>query len=348
MKKNCLSAAYFLSALLIPFFTLQAVAQIPTFGGSTITGFVFDSERRPLTQIPVELMNEVNSVLQRMKTDGSGRFVFRGVSQGRFQIRVLPLGTNYEEQTQEVELYGIGASGRPITDNLQKDFYLRPRRSASASSGGNGTIFVQDIPENAKTAYQKAISDLEGSRLEAGVEGLEQALKLFPIYYSALEKLGFIYTTQQKYDKALEVFGKAVAVNPRSFNGWYGLSYSHYALNHSGAAVEAAQKAVTLNSNSENAVLFLGLSLRQAKRYEEAEKSLRQADRITKGLSPDVHWNLALLYAKNLNRYKEAADELELYLKTNPTTPQVDNIRKLIKQYRENPPSNKPQLSSNP
>lgn len=346
MKKNCLAVAYFLSALLIPCFSLQTQAQVTPASGSTITGFVFDPDRRPITQIPVELINEVNSVLQRMKTDGSGRFFFRGVSQGRFQIRVLPLGTNYEEQTQEVELYGIGASGRPIMDNLQKDFYLRLRRSSSTST--SGTIFVQDIPEAAKTTYQKAVSDLEANRVEAGVEGLEQALKLFPTYHSALERLGFVYTTQQKYDKALEVFGRVVAVNPRSFNGWYGLSYAHYALRHSGAAVEAAQKAVTLNSTSEVAILFLGLSLRQAKRYAEAEKSLKEANRITKGLSPDVHWNLALLYAKDLNRYQEAADELELYLKTNPTTAQIDNIRKLIKQYRESPPSNKPELTSNP
>ncbi|MGI9069072.1 MAG: tetratricopeptide repeat protein [Pyrinomonadaceae bacterium] len=337
MKKSSLNAACFVGALLIPFFILQVKAQVPGFSGSTITGFVFDYERRPVAQIQVELMNDVNRVLQRMKTDGSGRFMFRGVSQGRFQIRVLPLGTNYEEQTQEVEIYGIGASGRPIADNLQKDFYLRLRKSGSASS--TGTVFVQEIPEEAKTIYQKALSDLEGNRLEAGVAGLENALQLFPTYYLALEKLGLVYATQQKYEKALEVFGKAVLVNSRSFNGWYGLSYSHYALQQSQAAVEAAQKAVTLNSNSEDALLFLGLSLRQAKRYEEAENPLKQADKIAKGLSPDIHWNLALLYAKNLNRYRDAANELELYLKTSPDTTQTDNIKKLIKKYRERPPS---------
>jgi tetratricopeptide (TPR) repeat protein len=83
----------------------------------------------------------------------------------------------------------------------------------------------------------------------------------------------------------------------------------------------------------------LGLSLRQAKRYEEAEKALRQADKITKGLSPDIHWNLALLYAKNLNRFNDAANELELYLKTSPDKSQTDNIKKLIKKYRETPPA---------
>lgn len=338
MKKNSLNAAWVVSALLIPFFILQVKAQVPGFSGSTITGFVFDSERRPVAQIPVELMNDVNSVLQRMKTDGSGRFMFRGVSQGRFQIRVLPLGTNYEEQTQEVEIYGIGATGRPIADNIQKDFYLRLRKSGSVSS--TGTVFVQEIPEEAKTIYQRAVSDLEGNRLEAGVAGLENALKLFPTYYMALEKLGLVYATQQKYEKALDVFGKAVIVNSRSFNGWYGLSYAHYALKQSQAAVEAAQRAVTLNSNSGDALLFLGLSLRQAKRYEEAEKPLKQADKIAKGLSPDIHWNLALLYAKNLNRYRDAANELELYLKTSPDIGQTDNIKKLIKKYRESPPPN--------
>jgi tetratricopeptide (TPR) repeat protein len=337
MKKNILNAACFISAFFIPFFILQVKAQVSGLSGSTITGFVFDSERRPVAQIPVELINDVNSVLQRMKTDDSGRYIFRVASQGRFQIRVLPLGTNYEEQTQEVELFGVGPSGRPIRDNLQKDFYLRSRQSGSVSA--TGTIFVQEIPEEAKTIYQKALADLEGNRLEAGVAGLENALKIFPTYYLALEKLGLLYTTQQNYEKALDVLGKAVVVNSRSFNGWYGLSRTYYALKQSEAAVEAARKAVSLNSNSENALLFLGLSLRQARRYDEAEKPLKQADKIAKGLSPDIHWNLALLYAKNLNRFTDAANELELYLKTTRDTTQTDNIKKLIKMYRENPPS---------
>jgi tetratricopeptide (TPR) repeat protein len=340
MKDNRLLAICFLSSFLLPFLTIQAQMPESPFSRSTISGFIFDSERRPISDIQVELMNDFNSVLQRTKTNGSGRFFFRGVSQGRFQIRVLPLGTNFEEQTQEVEIYGVGASGRQLMDHVQKDFYLRVRRSSTSTSAVPGAIFVQEVPEEAKTIYQKAVTDFDGGRVEAAVAGLENALKLYPTYYLALEKLGLIYTGQQKYEKALDVFGKVVAVNSRSFNGWYGLSYVNYALKQWAAAVEAAQRAVSLSSNSEDALLFLGLSLRQARRYEEAEKSLKQADKITKGASADVHWNLALLYAHNLKRYKDAANELELYLKTNPGIPNADSIKKLIKQYRENPPSN--------
>ena len=340
MKKNSLFAI-FVAMFLIPCVRLSGQTQ------SAISGFVFDEQRRPVGEVKVELLNDVNSVLQRTKTTGSGRFFFRAVPQGRFQVRVLSLGTQFEEQTQEVELYSIGAAGRPVMD-IQIEFYLRLRKTSPYSSTGNGAIFIQEIPKEAETVYQKALSDLESNKVDAGVEGLERALKLFPTYYLALEKLGLVYTTLQKYQEALDVFGKAVAVHSRSFNGWYGLSYAHYALKQSEAAVEAAQKAVSLNSNSADALLFLGLSLRQAKRYEEAEKSLKQADSTTKGLSPDVHWNLALLYAHNLNRYTDAANQLELYLKTTPDTAQTANIKKLIKKYRENPLSSKPVLTSTP
>ncbi|MDX6612899.1 MAG: anaphase-promoting complex subunit 3 [Blastocatellia bacterium] len=334
LRNHSVKALCLVGALLFLF--VQAQGQFPTLPASTITGYVFNSERRPIAQVQVELIGDVDGILQRMRTDDSGRYLFRGVTQGRFQIRVRPLGTIYEEQTQDVELAGMSASGRPIRDTIQKDFYLSPIKPRSASTAG--AIFVQEIPEEAKAVYQRAVSDLDGNRLEAGVAELEDAVRLFPTYYLALERLGLIYTTQQKYEKAVGVFGKAVAVNSRSFNGWYGLSCAYYALKQSDPAVEAAKKAVNLNSSSDDAFLILGLSLRQAKRYEEAEKPLRQADKITKGLSPDVHWHLALLYAKNLNRFPEAADELELYLKTTPDTSQAENIKKLIKKYRETPP----------
>jgi tetratricopeptide (TPR) repeat protein len=348
MRKSS-AIAVVVSAFLIPFFTLQAQAQDPSSGTgnpsptqnrSTISGFVFDQQRRPIAEIPVELLSDVNLVLRRTKTNGSGRFFFSQLSQGRFSIRVLTFKTEFEEQSQDVEIYGVGFGGRALADNVQKDIYLRLRKEATTSSHSPGAIFVQEVPAEAKQVYAQAILDFDGNRLEAGIEGLEKALRLFPTYYLALEKLGLAYTNQQKYERAREIFGKAVEVNTRSFNGWYGLSYVNYALRQPEAAIEAAQKAVSLNSSSNNALLFLGLSLRQAKRYEEAERSLKRADALAKGLSPEVHWNLALLYAHNLKRYKDAANELELYLKTHPGTSQADNIKKLIKLYRENPPAN--------
>lgn len=304
---------------------------------NTITGFVFNQQRQPVVQIPVEVLNEVYQVLQRTRTDGSGRFFFSSLSAGRFSIRVLPLGTNLEEQTQEVEIVNFVRSGSATSENAQKDFYLRLRRDAQTANAVTGTLFVQDIPETAKKTYEKAVAAIEEKRTEEGMIGLQSALKILPTYYLALEKLGIEYIKQQKYENARNTLTQAVTVNARSFNGWYGIGYANYGLRQSQAAVEAARKAVSINSNSIDAFILLGISLRQAQQYAEAEKTLKQAGKISNGNSPDVHWNLALLYTHNLKRYKSAADELELYLKVKPGVENAAIIRKLIAQLREKP-----------
>lgn len=302
---------------------------------NTITGFVFDTQRNPISQIPVEVLNEVNQTLQRTRTDNSGRYFFSGLSAGRFSVRVLPYGTNFEEQTQEVEIVNFVRPGSSTSENAQKDFYLRLRRDAREANGITGTVYVQDIPQEAQKFYNKAISELENKRDETGIQELLNALKVFPDYFLALERLGREYIKQQKYDYAQAAFIKTVSVNQRSFGGWYGLSYASYALGKPEIAIEAAQNAAKLEPSSVDAALILGISFRKAKRYQDSEKSLLKAKKLANDQVPDVHWNLALLYAYNLKRYKEAADELELYLKIQSENVKADNIKKLIAQLRE-------------
>ena len=153
----------------------------------------------------------------------------------------------------------------------------------------------------------------------------------------ALTKLGLLYIGEQKFEKAIDVLTQAIKVNERSFTGWYGLGYSAYSLNKPEAAIIAAQHALELEKNSVNALFILGLSQRQLKKYEAAEKSLIQAKKLDKGKTSEINWNLALLYAHNLKRYTDAANELETYLKNDPEAPNKEAVRKLIKQFREKP-----------
>lgn len=333
-------SSVFLFLCCLAWIGIFAQSAVPQFR-NTITGFVFDSQRNPVSQIPVEVQNEVNQTLQRTRTDNSGRFFFSGLSAGRFNVRVLPLGTNFEEQTQEVEIINIvRPGGFSTSDSAQKDFYLRLRRDAKEANAVTGTLFAQDIPREAQKSYNKAIDEFASKRDEAGIQELLKALKTFPDYFLALERLGREYMKQQKYDIARAVFTKTVSVNQRSFNGWYGLSYASYALGQSDIAIEAGQNAVKLEPASIEAKLILGISQRRAKRFQEAEKTLLEAKKLAKGLFPDVHWNLALLYSHNLQRYKEAADELELYLKAQPDDAKAGNIKKLIAELRQKSNSN--------
>lgn len=298
-----------------------------------ISGQIFGINRRPLSDVYVELINEINTVLFRIRTDGSGRYFFSGMPAGRYLVRARPFATDYEEQTQEVEL--VTAVGRRNTpESLQKDFYLTSRRDTNKQPSVTGVIFAQEIPDEAKRAFERALVELDANRLDTGIQELESATKIFPDYYYALDRLGSELLKKQRFAEAAKAFERAVVINARSSNSWYGLSFSLYAQDIIPGSIDAAKKAVALAAESADINIMLGIALRKGKMYSDAEKALLKAKKLTKGKSADASWNLALLYAYNLNNKRLAADELENYLKIQPAHPDAEKLRQLIGQYR--------------
>jgi tetratricopeptide (TPR) repeat protein len=99
-------------------------------------------------------------------------------------------------------------------------------------------------------------------------------------------------------------------------------------------AIESMRRAIILDQSSINANLWLGMLLRETSKLNEAETYLKQADQLAASKSSDAQWQLALLF-NQLKRYKEAADELELFLKTQPDAKDKALIKKLIQRFRE-------------
>lgn len=316
-------------------FCLVLVLQGIAYGQrNRISGQVFGADRRPIPELYVELLNEVSSVLQRTRTNGGGNYFFTGMSAGRFTVRVRPFGTDYEEQSQEVDIVNIVLGGVSSSDSQQRDFYLRPKRDASKPTGSPGVVFVQDVPKEAQREYEKAIIDLDTSRVDAGILELENAINIFPDYFMALDRLGVEFLKLQKFPDAKKIFERAVAVNTKSANSWYGLAFVLYSQNLVTESIEAAKKAVALAPESPEINLILGIALRKGRQYTDAEKSMLKAKKLSNGKSADVHWNLALLYTYNLKDNRLAANELESYLKIKPDHPDAERLRQLIRKLR--------------
>lgn len=327
-----LKLAAFITLALVCFAGAESVsAQQST---SRITGQIFGEGRRPLTDVYVELKNEVETVVQRTRTTSGGQYTFINLTAGRFYVHVRPFGTNYEEQIADVEIT-TRVGGRNVSDIQYKDFYLKARSGTKTTAPGQpGVVFAQEVPDEARRLYDKAVTDLAEGRTDAGVTGLEGAVKAFPDYYAALERLGAEMLKQQRYADAETRFAKAAAVNPRSGNSYYGLSFARYAEKKFPESIEAAKKAVEIAPDSADFNLMLGIALRQGRNYIDAERSMLKAKKITNGLSADASWNLALLYVYNLKNNRLAADELENYLKVNPDHPEASRLKKLIAQFR--------------
>jgi tetratricopeptide (TPR) repeat protein len=306
---------------------------------------VFGSDRKPISDVNVELLDDLGRTIARTRT-AAGRYAFYRLSSGRFKVKVLPLGTNYQEQEQEVEIANFrralpsGGTVQSGLSNEQKDFYLVPRRGAVNSV--TGVIFAQTIPEPARKLYDQAITDLENKKDKEALVGLKGAIEIFPEYFAALERLGLEYNriglSVEYYDAAAVLLSKAVGVDPRSHTSWYGLAYALYSLKIFDRALESIKKAVELNPSGPQTLLLYGVLLRQDKRYEEAEKQFLKVKELTNENNVEAHWELALLYAHDLKRYKKAAEELRLLLKLRPDAKNADAIRKLIADFEAKAP----------
>jgi tetratricopeptide (TPR) repeat protein len=308
-----------------------------------IYGHVFDSAHHPIPFIYIELMNDYYQMIARTRTDGSGQYSFKNLSSGNFKVKVIASGTDYEEQVQDVTIINFGrqtASGPVMSggEARELDFVLRPRKSASSTSvtaNAPGVIFVQQVPEAAQRIYDQAVRNLDGGkRTEQGIAELKSALEIYPDYYLALERLGTEYVRQEKYEMANPVLTKAIDVNPRGYQSLYSLGVAKYHLKEKPAALELLTRALAVSPNSVNAHLWLGIILRQSGRFAEAETHLKRADALGNNKVAEAHWQLALLY-NQLKRYRDAADQLELFLKAQPDSRDTEKIKELIKQLRE-------------
>lgn len=320
---------------------ITVLAAAAAQGRNAIYGRVYGPSGRPVADVFVELLDDVNSTVARGRTDTSGRFTFGGLSDGRFRVKVMPLGTDYLETIQEVTLYSVSAVQGSGADRQQVDIQLKYNERANAGpfAIGPAVVFTQEVPAAAKKSYEEGLNFLREKKEKEGFDSLRKAIEIFPDYYQALDRLGAEYATRGNTNRSFYEAGgillaKAAQINPRAYTTAFGLGWTQYHLGQIDQAVENLQRATTLYGKSPDAYLWLGKALRRASKLDQAEQALRRANELSSGKVADVHWQMAQIMSDQ-KRYKEAADELELFLKAQPDTTDAEKIRGVIKQLRD-------------
>ncbi|HEY8563538.1 MAG TPA: tetratricopeptide repeat protein [Pyrinomonadaceae bacterium] len=304
---------------------------------NSISGIIFDADRRPVPTIDVELLDEFERLLRTTKTTTSGLYIFQGLGAGTYYVQVKTFGTNFRETKERVQ---IGQTNRTSStgkltgsESLQINFTLQFQRRDDAPLN-NEVVLAQNVPREAEKHFENALKKLKDRKSDEALMDLENALRVFPEYFLALEKIGYEYLAKGRFADAENAFARALAVNAKSFSAKSGLGIAEYKLGNLRDAVKTLEESLVLNQSSANSFLFLGKIHRELKEFEKAEANLKKAKELAKNKLADVHWELALLYYYSLNRPRDAANELELYLKAKPDADK-SRIEKLIKAMRE-------------
>jgi tetratricopeptide (TPR) repeat protein len=323
LEEYAMSSPVSLLTLIIYLVTLLGTSQT----SFTILGTVRDKGGRPVPSIRVSLLNQDYQTMGTEFADTSGRFKFNAVPQGRYSVRVEPVGTPYEEQTQQFELVSLSASTNRRQETHMVDFILKTKRSTTMSSEP-GVIFSQTVPANAKAEYERGLSGLKDSSSDDGIMALTRAIELFPDYYAALELLGTEYVKREKFDAAVPLLLHAQEVNRNAPRTLYALGVAHLKLKRSAEAVDWLLKASAYDADNSNIYMMLGLAY-GSNRMDDAEAAFKKAYKLGGPQVADVHLYLAAIYNKK-EHYPEAVRELELYLKESKEVKDRNQIKTMI------------------
>src|SRR6478672_2845202 len=109
-------------------------------------------------------------------TDLSGRFSFPGLAGGTYQLTADGDGVNFETTTIYADVTAFGSSPQSFSQDIQ----LRPIAHKAAAQAGVVNAFAQNVPATAQQALELGLKLTAEGKIEAGIEKMREAIKIFP------------------------------------------------------------------------------------------------------------------------------------------------------------------------
>jgi Tfp pilus assembly protein PilF len=310
-------------------------------GINTIQGRVYfpsgQSAAGKTVKVSLESVSSFGSFSTVVDQDGS--FRFRSLQAGSYTV-VVDAGKEYEIARETANIDREASPGGRI---IQVAVQLHFKVDASNPS-------FAGVPQNALDFYQKGTAAAQKGNSKGATEFLSKAVAAYPNFSLALNDLGIQYLKLAQMDQAAETFEALLKLKPNDAAAHQNLGIALY---NQGIAfvnqqkLDEAQKkldgaeahlreAIKLNSAGPTAHYYLGLTLIKFRAYDEAQKELELAINHGGDNLAQAHRYLGGLY-QSAHKNKEAADELEKYLKLDPKATDAERIRGIIKDLRSKP-----------
>ena len=164
----------------------------------------------------------------------------------------------------------------------------------------------------------------------------QAAVKIFPEYLAAINKLGEQLAVLKKPEEAQAAFEKAIAINPKFALPHINLGILFVEQERYDEAIVALENGARADDSYPVSHLKLGEALmsKQPPDYDRAEKELTRA--LELGKREFVYVRLQL-FNLNLRRQRldKAAEQLEAYLKEAPDAPDVEQVQQRLDKVKK-------------
>lgn len=331
-----------LSALsLCHILSLTCQAQIGTLqqgNGFTVFGRVYLPSGKPAPRVKVYLEG-TRALPQETLSNDQGDFEFRGLAAGRYKLTAKNL-----EAPEQYSDPAESETSRAYSNRLQINVYLRLPLLSNNAAINAGTVSIaevgQNVPKDARKAYEQGLKLQKEKKADQAITQFNQAIKIYPEFFQALTERGNLLLQQNKLAEAEADFTQALKQNPKYPAALRGLGHCQIQQRNFPAALGNLEMAYSLEPQVPMTLLLLGYANLSLNRYEEAKVCLQEAIKIGQDNAARAHVYLAEVYAHEKG-FKEAADEIQTYLKINPNAADAAKLKEIEAKWRENSKSSK-------
>lgn len=311
--------------------------------GHTIRGKVRNAAGVNVSRTSVALERN-GAMVEQTVTNNEGDFTFSGLTDTSYTVIVAAV--DYNPASESVEFFRSAALDQPgelrtveITLVLKEG--VRPPRA--------GINFVQDVPPAARAAFEAGLKLSRENLIAEAIASYENAVKLFPGYFNARLNLANEYARQGKLQEAITNLEAARVVNPKDDRVYDLFARVMMQQRKYSVAARIYGEATRLNPAETQYLIARATALIEqvvvidaapAKADEERSFALAEAERIlAQALKQneklaEVHLQLARVYEKRSER-KQAAEQLERYLRKAPTAKNAEQIKDAIRTLRQ-------------
>jgi tetratricopeptide (TPR) repeat protein len=321
-----------LSFLAFSFFVLiqAAPAQQPINHpdrlSNNLTITVQDNKGQPVPDARVELRD--------MTGVGSGQVVASGYTNrnGMYEVSSLPDGQldivvqkNLSQANERVDLR-MGST--MLTVHLEEVVQ-------NGDVGNNASVSIAQfkVPKKARDEFKKAQSAVDDRKIEEAQKHLAKALEIYPDFAEALTMRAIMALEADNVAAAISDLDRAIKADPSYAFGYFAMGSAFNMARRFDDALKVLNRGVALSPQSWQAYFEMSKAQIGKAEYAAAVRSLDRSEQLANGQYPLIHF-LKAHALLGLKQYSDAMNELQAFIDQAPKDPKAQSARNTLEQVK--------------
>ena len=296
-----------------------------------VRGRVVDTQKQPIPDVEIQLLDKETSRSYHMKTGKDGAFKFAGLPHGVYEAT-------------------LSKEGYPLTKVEWK--FESPQESMQRADipdivlASVEQVRKVELTKETESGTKEAAEKIRNGDFDGGIAQVKGLLAKDPKNASALFFLGLGYIGKRMFPEAIDALTQVTALNPIFPGAHFELGVCHRELHDQAKALAAFEKSLEIDPQNADAAYNAGLVLFEQNRIDEALARFDQG-LASKARDPDLLEMAGRCYIHQ-GKLDQALDSLEKARATSADAGKVAFLDQLIAKLRVQTKGRGPASPPNP